>query len=76
MVVSTKLRTCEECQQLFVKILHFGQCSQACVGLLGCPVQAQSWTTLARDYSVALKIQGDIFALLKNSFVKAYFQLF
>lgn len=41
MMVSTKLSTCEECQQMFVKISHFGQCSQACVGLLGCPVQGQ-----------------------------------
>lgn len=41
MVVSTKLSTCKECQQMFVKILHFGQRSQVCMGLLGCPVQAQ-----------------------------------
>lgn len=41
MVVSTELSTCEERQQMFVKMLHFGQCSQACVGLLGCPVKGQ-----------------------------------
>lgn len=41
MVVSTKLSTCEECQQMSVTILYFGPHTEACVGLLGCPVQGR-----------------------------------